>query len=123
VILNFSSLHAGFELHRWLAHTSLINSSDDGVAGQPLNDSEIPSLLHGNVTLESALDNDDNMLQKIAYPDLRFEFYLSLFKRRSDIEAIVSHHQRLRKTETCQLGEFKDWKSGSFNVCIRQQLG
>lgn len=75
-------------------------------------------LLHGNVTLESALDSDDNMLQRIAYPDLRFEFYLSLFKRRSDIEAIVSHHLRLRKTETCHLAEFKDWKAGSFNVCI-----
>ncbi|PSS16501.1 hypothetical protein M430DRAFT_50880 [Amorphotheca resinae ATCC 22711] len=53
-----------------------------------------------------------------AYPDLRVKFYLSLFKRRSDIEAIVSHHLRLRKTETCHLGEFKDWKAGSFNVCI-----
>jgi hypothetical protein len=87
----------------------------------PVNTSTVPKtlpLLHGNVTLESALDNDDNMLQKIAYPDLRFEFYLSLYKRRSDIEAIVSHHLRLRQTETCHLGEFKDWKAGSFNVCI-----
>jgi hypothetical protein len=75
-------------------------------------------LLHGNVTLQTALDRDDNMLQKLAYPDLRFEFYLSLFKRRSDIEAIVSHHLRLRKTETCEAAEFKDWKAGSFNVCI-----
>lgn len=75
-------------------------------------------LLRGNVSLESALENNDNMLQRITYPDLRLEFYFSLYERRSDIEAIVSHHLRLRKTETCHLGEFKEWKAGSFNVCI-----
>jgi hypothetical protein len=54
-------------------------------------------LLHGNVTLESALDSDDNMLRSIAYPDLQFELYFSLFKRRNEIEAIASHHLRLSK--------------------------
>ena len=95
-------------MHRWLAYTSLISSSDDGAASQNLNDAENLPPFHGNVTLESALDSDDNILQRIAYPDLRFEFYLSLFKRRSDIEAIVSHHLRLCRTETCHLGEIKD---------------
>jgi hypothetical protein len=111
-------LHAGFELHLWFACTA---SSIRLMMALPVNSSMMPKtfpLLHGNVTLESALDSDDNMLQRLAYPDLRFEFYLSLFKRRSDIEAIVSHHLCLRKTETCQVGEFKDWKAGSFNVCI-----
>jgi hypothetical protein len=49
-------IHIGFELHRWLAYTSIINSSDDGIVTQHLKMPETLPLLHGNVTLESALE-------------------------------------------------------------------
>lgn len=75
-------------------------------------------LLHGEITLESALDDDDNMLQALAYPQKRFEYFVYLWKQRSEIEAIVSYHLGLHKGETCQIGEVKDWMAGSFNVCI-----
>jgi hypothetical protein len=75
-------------------------------------------LLHGEITLESALDDEDNMLQALAYPEQRFEFFVDLLRHRSEIEAIVSYHLGLKKGEACQIGEVKDWRAGSFNVCI-----
>lgn len=70
--------------------------------------------------MESALDQDDNMLQALAYPQQRFEFFVHLWKNRSEVEAIVSSHLGLaiNKGETCRIGEIKDWMAGSFNVCI-----
>jgi len=67
-----------FELRWWLAYTT---SSIRLMMALPVTTSAMPKtlpLLYGNVTLESALNNDDNMLQRIAYPDLRFEFYLNI---------------------------------------------
>ncbi len=75
-------------------------------------------LLQGEITLESALDDDDNMLQALEYPQKRFEYYVYLWKHRSELEAIVSYHLGLNERETCQIGEVKDWMAGSFNVCI-----
>ncbi|PTU19992.1 hypothetical protein P175DRAFT_0509952 [Aspergillus ochraceoroseus IBT 24754] len=54
---------------------------------------ELP-LLHGQISLSTALVDDDNVLQELSYPDQRFEFY------------------------TCHVGEVKEWMTGSFNVCI-----
>lgn len=75
-------------------------------------------LLRGGITLESALEKDDNMLQEIGYPEKRLEFYLYLLKHRYEIEVIVSYHLGLSRKEKCRLGEVKEWISGSFNVCI-----
>ena len=76
-------------------------------------------LLHGEITLESALDDDDNILPALAYPHQRFEYFVHLWKHRSEIEAIVSYHLGLNTPrETCQIAEVKDWMAGSFNVCI-----
>ena len=75
-------------------------------------------LLHGNITLESALDDDDNMLQALTYPQERFEYFVYLWTHRIEIESIVSFHLGLKEREICQIGEVKDWMAGSFNVCI-----
>ncbi|KAK0101945.1 hypothetical protein ONS95_001246 [Cadophora gregata] len=75
-------------------------------------------LLHGEMTVESALDDDDNMLQALAYPQKRFDFFVYLWKHRSEIEDIVSDHLGLNGRGLCQIGEVKDWMAGSFNVCI-----
>ncbi|PWY68987.1 hypothetical protein BO94DRAFT_560856 [Aspergillus sclerotioniger CBS 115572] len=50
-------------------------------------------LLHRQITLASALDDDDNILQELQYPEQRIQ-------------------------QTCRIGEVKEWISGSFNVCI-----
>lgn len=44
------------------------------------------------MTLKSALEEDDNVLHKLAYPEQRVDFYVDLYGHRSDIEAIVSYY-------------------------------
>jgi hypothetical protein len=75
-------------------------------------------LLHGSITLAAALDDDDNVLQEISYPEQRIQFFVYLLIHHSEIEAIVSYHLGLKKTETCRIGEVKEWIAGSFNVCV-----
>ncbi|KAK2757372.1 hypothetical protein FQN54_004887 [Arachnomyces sp. PD_36] len=75
-------------------------------------------LLRGSVTLESALEDDDNMLQRLAYPEQRIDFFLYLWTHRSEIETLVSDHLGFSGMGMCRAGEVKDWIAGSFNVCI-----
>jgi hypothetical protein len=79
---------------------------------------KILPLLHKKITLASALDDDDNVLQELSYPEQLIQFYVYLLTHRHEIEAIVSYHLGLKKTETCRMSEVKEWIAGSFNVCI-----
>jgi hypothetical protein len=72
-------------------------------------------LLRGQVTLNTALSEDDNMLAQIRYPRQRQEFLNHLSACKAEIEAIVSFHLRLKE---CRTGEISSWISGSYNVCI-----
>ncbi len=74
-------------------------------------------LLRGAITLKSALEDDDDILQRITYPERRLDFFTYLYTRRSEIEAIVSYHLGF-EAEMCKVGEVKEWIAGSFNVCI-----
>lgn len=47
-------------------------------------------LLRGHVTLSEALDEDDNMLAKIRYPQQRDDFLDHLLACKAEIEAVVS---------------------------------
>ncbi|TAQ83311.1 hypothetical protein B7494_g8365 [Chlorociboria aeruginascens] len=49
-------------------------------------------LLQGEITLELALDDENNMLQALAYPHKRFEYFVYFWKHRSEIEAIMSRN-------------------------------
>lgn len=75
-------------------------------------------LLQGSITLKSALEDDDNTLQRIKYPEKRIEFFVYLFTRRAKIEAIVSYHLGLGKKGQCRMGDVSEWIAGSYNVCI-----
>ncbi|PGH11572.1 hypothetical protein AJ79_04830 [Helicocarpus griseus UAMH5409] len=70
-------------------------------------------LLLKTIDLKDALEDDENVLQKISYPGLRDEFMHYLLSRRLDIEAIVTGHLGLR-TGSCQVAE-EGWLHGSFN--------
>lgn len=76
---------------------------------------KLPLLLEA-IDLETALEDDENMVQKLAYPDLRDEFMRYLHTRKADIEAIVAYHLGLR-TGSCLMAE-EGWLHGSFNICI-----
>ncbi|OGM43005.1 hypothetical protein ABOM_009277 [Aspergillus bombycis] len=75
-------------------------------------------LLHGQISLSTALADDNNVLQELSYPEQRLEFYIYLYQNRAVIESIVSYHMNLNKKQTCRVGEVKEWIAGSFNVCI-----
>lgn len=75
-------------------------------------------LMRGRITLKDALDEEENMLFPLAYHGQRFDFFVWIHKHREAFSALVSHHLGLSGDETCRFGEVKEWKHGSFNVCI-----
>ncbi|KAL5336617.1 hypothetical protein BJX70DRAFT_271919 [Aspergillus crustosus] len=75
-------------------------------------------LLRGSVTFSAALDDDDNVLQELAYPELRIQFCTYLLVHRAEIERIVSYHLGLSRKQECRIGEVKEWIAGGFNICI-----
>ena len=75
-------------------------------------------LLQGRTTLTNALEEEENMLFRLAYPSQRFEFFFWILQHRKDFEAIVSSHLSLAANEICRVGKVEEWKHGSFNVCI-----
>jgi hypothetical protein len=75
-------------------------------------------LLRGTTTLEAALEQEENMLVNLAYPEQRLDFFVWLKCHRRDIEETVSYHLGLTRSEICRLGEVGEWIHGSFNVCI-----
>jgi hypothetical protein len=75
-------------------------------------------LLYGKMTLAEALDEEDNALFRLAYSSQREDFLFWIYEQREDFMALVSLHLGLTSSETCRFGEFKEWKHGSFNICI-----
>ncbi|KAJ5731992.1 hypothetical protein N7493_003473 [Penicillium malachiteum] len=75
-------------------------------------------LLRGKITLQSALEEEDDILLEQGYPEQRIDFFLSLWSDRDGIEKIASYHLGLNPSQTCQIGSFAEWVHGSFDVCI-----
>ncbi|KAG0153896.1 hypothetical protein PDIDSM_1275 [Penicillium digitatum] len=75
-------------------------------------------LLRGNTTLESALEQEDDILLELGFPEQRIDFFVSLYSKRDDIENVASYHLGLGPSETCRIGGVNEWVHGSFNVCI-----
>lgn len=75
-------------------------------------------LLRSEISLDSALEQEENILLSLFYPDKRFDFYLWLYSHRLEIERTVAYHLGLSQTASCRVGEVKGWIYGSFNVCI-----
>lgn len=55
-------------------------------------ETEALPLLRGTTTLKSALEEEDDMLLDLNYPDQRIDFFVSLFLCREEIENIASFH-------------------------------
>ncbi|QKX57558.1 uncharacterized protein TRUGW13939_04675 [Talaromyces rugulosus] len=79
-------------------------------------------LLNGEISLSTALDDDDNILQELSYPERRVDLCVYLYLHRTVIESIVSYHMNLNKRQTCRVGEIKEWIAGGFNVCIPVEI-
>ncbi|RAH47954.1 uncharacterized protein BO95DRAFT_512836 [Aspergillus brunneoviolaceus CBS 621.78] len=77
-----------------------------------------PPLLRGSITLEEALDQEEDMLLELSFPKSRIEFFVSLYSRRQYIAMLVADHLQSSRWEQCFVEEVKEWIHGSFNVCI-----
>jgi hypothetical protein len=75
-------------------------------------------LLHGSTTLADALEEEENMITRLAYPSQGVDFFVWILEHREDFEAIVSYDLCLGAAEVCRFGEVAEWLHGSFNVCI-----
>ena len=75
-------------------------------------------LLRGEISLETALASNDDMLPELSYPQKQKNFFNYLYNHKSDIENIVRYHLGLKKNEDCCIGQVDEWICGNFNVCI-----
>ncbi|KAL5335569.1 hypothetical protein BJX70DRAFT_313637 [Aspergillus crustosus] len=76
-------------------------------------------LLRRTITCKSALEEEENILLELDYPEQRIDFFVSLYSRREAVQNIASYHLG----QACQLGEVSEWLHGSFNVCIPLYIG
>ncbi|KAK2865300.1 hypothetical protein FQN49_003716 [Arthroderma sp. PD_2] len=75
-------------------------------------------LLRGTITLEAALEEEDNVLLDLSYPEKRIDFFVWFYSRSKEIEDLVSFHLGLSPPEKCRVSAVNEWLHGSFNVCI-----
>lgn len=75
-------------------------------------------LLSGNIALDEALHQEDDILQELSYPDKRRKFYSYLIDHQFEIEEIVAFHLGVPKGACNAARELKDWVHGGFNACM-----
>lgn len=75
--------------------------------------SKILPLLRGSIDLQTALEEDGNILQQLTYPNKRVEFFVH-HQHRRNIEALVVHHLGLSRPADCQFSEVREWRLQSF---------
>ncbi|KAL9028672.1 MAG: hypothetical protein Q9196_002998 [Gyalolechia fulgens] len=74
--------------------------------------------LRGEITLDEALEEEQDMLRRLTYWDKRIYFLDYLLDHSVDIEAVVSYHLDLKGKGSCYLAPLDDWIHGSFNMCL-----
>ncbi|EAW25594.1 uncharacterized protein NFIA_044130 [Aspergillus fischeri NRRL 181] len=72
-------------------------------------------LLKRNISLDEALEHDDNVLHMLDYPQKLREFKTRLISHKADIEATVAFHLQ---ANCCQLADEDHWMMGNYNICI-----
>lgn len=72
-------------------------------------------LLRRDITLDEALDDDDNILVRLGYPGQQRDFWDHLSARKNEVEDIVRFHLGAK---SCQVADKDAWLVGSYNVGI-----
>lgn len=80
-------------------------------------------LLRGEITYSAAKDKDANILHELSYRDQKIRFFTHLYRNRELIKAIAVHHLGLASTDIRHVVDVEEWIHGSFNVCIRVDVG
>ncbi|KAI0099078.1 hypothetical protein GGR51DRAFT_576458 [Nemania sp. FL0031] len=71
----------------------------------------------GPITLDSALENESNVINLASYKPAMDKLYQELWSQRHSIEGLVKHHLAL-DTEDVSVLPTDYWRFGGFNVCI-----
>ncbi|RAH53124.1 hypothetical protein BO85DRAFT_166036 [Aspergillus piperis CBS 112811] len=79
-------------------------------------------LLHQEITYSEAQDDQSNILHKLTFPSQRDQFLDHVYRHRSWIQTVVSHHLNLRSGDACRVSQPDEWLHGSFNLCIPVQI-
>ncbi|KAL8367268.1 hypothetical protein RB599_010318 [Gaeumannomyces hyphopodioides] len=77
-------------------------------------------------TYESAIERNENIVNKLAWVAKRKAFYERLWDERRAIDAITRHHVGNRTVDaenSCAVAPTDEWLRGGFNVCIPVRLG
>jgi hypothetical protein len=75
-------------------------------------------LFRGEITYEEACDRECNVLRELSYREKTVDFLQDLFSHSEEIGQTVSLHLGLQQNQSCQLGDFREWLHGTYNVCI-----
>nr|POF25879.1 hypothetical protein CFP56_77645 [Quercus suber] len=78
----------------------------------------LPLIGGEETTLADALEEEENMLVRLAYPRQRFDFFVWVQTHRDELATLVGHNLGMRPGEACELSQPREWKHGSFNLCI-----
>ena len=76
----------------------------------------------GPITIDSALEEEKNVISLASYGPATDRFYQELWTQRSLIEALVRHHLALGRQDMCCVLPSHYWIRGSFNVCVFVQV-
>ena len=77
-------------------------------------------------TYDSAIDHNENVLNKLAQVAQREALYNRLWEERRAIDAITRHHVGKYTADTrhdCAVEPTDKWLQGGFNVCVPVRLG
>lgn len=80
-------------------------------------------LLRGTTTLKAALEEEEDMLLALSYPEKRIDYFVTIHVVREEVAKLASYHLGLGSSDTCKLAEVNEWVHGSFNVCIPLYVG
>ncbi|KAG5938247.1 hypothetical protein E4U53_008048 [Claviceps sorghi] len=76
----------------------------------------------GPISIESALMQEDNVINWASYGPATDKLHEWLWEQRESIEALVKHHLALSKRDTCVVLPRSEWICGSFNICVPVEL-
>lgn len=79
-------------------------------------------LLLQEITYSEAQDNQSNIFHKLTFPSQRGQFLDHVYRHRSWIQTVLSHHLNLRSGDACRVSQPDEWLHGSFNLCIPVQI-
>ncbi|KAG7109913.1 hypothetical protein HYQ44_020319 [Verticillium longisporum] len=96
-------------------------ASGDYEVFQPLTLTMPPTieiLGQGPITIESALNEEKNLINWASYGPATNNLYQEIWEQRDSVAALVKHHMALRRQDKCIVLPPHNWIRGSFNVCI-----